>query len=230
MFTQDRLEYQPIPLPHRHEMSDEEMLDAARQFYAFMQRRHTIRDYSSRPVAREVIENCLLAAGTAPSGANHQPWHFVAISNPEHKHRIRRAAEEEEAEFYDGGAGEEWLRALEPVGTGKDKPHLDLAPWLIVIFAQRYGQFPDGTKYKNYYVSESVGIATGFLISALHHAGLASLTHTPSPMSFLNELCDRPASEKPIMILAVGHPGEDATVPAIAKVKKSMEDLATFRE
>ena len=168
--------------------------------------------------------------GRAPSGANHQPWYFVAISNAELKHRIRLAAEEEEKEFYAGGAGEEWLKALEPVGTSADKPHLDVAPWLIVIFAQRYGQLADGRKYKNYYVQESVGIATGILIAALHHAGLATLTHTPSPMGFLNEACDRPPSEKPVMILTVGHPSEDATVPRAAKLKKTLDQLSTFLE
>jgi nitroreductase len=230
MFTQDRLEYQPIPLPDRHDMSDEEMVTAAQDFCSFMQRRHTVRDYSSREVPREIIERCILAAGTAPSGANHQPWHFVAISNPEHKHRIRLAAEEEEKGFYEGGASEEWLRALEPVGTNQEKLHLDIAPWLIVIFAQRYGQFADGQKFKNYYVPESVGIATGFLIAALHRAGLASLTHTPNPMKFLNELCDRPDSEKPVMILAVGHPSDDATVPSVAKIKKPLDEILTVRE
>lgn len=230
MFTQESLEYKPIPLPHRHDMSAEEMRDAARSFYAFMQRRHTIRDYSDRPVDREVIEQCVLAAGTAPSGANHQPWHFVAISNPDHKHRIRLAAEAEEEGFYSGGGSEEWLKALEPVGTNKEKPHLDVAPWLIVIFAQRYGVFPNGEKFKNYYVPESVGVATGFLISALHHAGLASLTHTPNPMKFLNELCGRPNSEKPVMILAVGHPAETATVPAVAKIKKPLGEILTVHD
>ncbi len=230
MFTQERLSFEPLPLPDRHDMSDEQMLDAAQNFYGFMKRRHSVRDYSTRPVAREVVESCMLAAGTAPSGANHQPWHFVAISNAEHKHRIRLAAEEEEKKFYSGGAGDEWLKALEPVGTDDSKPHLDLASWIIVIFAQRYGRFEDGQQYKNYYVSESVGIATGFLIAALHHAGLVTLTHTPSPMSFLNELCDRPDSEKPVMILAVGHPGENATVPAIAKIKKPLDELATILE
>ena len=230
MFTQTRLEYEPIPLPDRHEMSDEEMLEAARAYLAFMTQRHSVRDYSPRPVARDVIEACLLAAGRAPSGANHQPWFFAAISDPELKHRIRVAAEEEERDFYAGAAGEEWLRALEPVGTGAEKPHLDIAPWLIVIFAQRYGRFPDGTKFKNYYVQESVGIATGFLISALHHSGLVTLTHTPSPMGFLNEMCGRPESEKPVMILAVGHPSDSATVPRVAKVKKSLDEIAGFFE
>ena len=166
-----------------------------------------------------MISACIATAGTAPSGANHQPWHFVAISDPVVKARIRAGAEEEERAFYDGGGGDEWLKALEPIGTGASKPHLDIAPWLIVVFAQRYGITRDGHRYKNYYVPESVGIATGFLIAALHHAGLTALTHTPNPMKFLGGLCGRPDSEKPVMIIAVGHPAPGATVPAVAKMK-----------
>ncbi|MCP5073408.1 MAG: nitroreductase family protein, partial [Rhodobacteraceae bacterium] len=157
----------------------------------------------------------------------HQPWHFVAIRNPEYKHRIRLAAEEEERKFYAGGAGDEWLKALEPIGTDDQKPHLDIAPWLIVVFAQRHGQFDDGEKFKNYYVPESVGIATGFLLAALHNAGLVTLTHTPNPMRFLNELLGRPSSEKPNMIIAVGHPSKDAVVPLVAKQKKTLNDILT---
>ena len=227
MFSRDNVEYKPIPLPHRHEMTDEEMVEAAEQFHAFMKRRHTVRDFSDRPVDRKVIEHCVATAGLAPNGANHQPWHFVAISDPEKKHTIRKAAEIEEEQFYAGDAGEEWLKALEPIGTDATKEHLDIAPWLIVIFGQRYGQFDDGERFKNYYVSESVGIATGFLISALHHAGLVMLTHTPSPMRFLNDLCGRPEHEKPIMILAVGHPAETATVPTVAKIKKPLDEILT---
>lgn len=229
MFVRDHLDYKPLPLPDRHSMSDSEMVDAAELFHSFMKRRHTVRDFSDRPIPREIIESCVATAGLAPNGANHQPWHFVAISNPEMKHQIRIAAEEEEEQFYGGDAGEEWLKALEPIGTDAKKEHLDVAPWLIVIFAQRYGQFDDGVKYKNYYVSESVGIATGFLISALHHAGLTMLTHTPNPMRFLNELCGRPEAEKPMMILAVGHPSESATVPAVAKMKKPLDEILTVR-
>jgi nitroreductase len=151
----------------------------------------------------------------------------VAIRNPDVKAEIRKAAEKEEHAFYAGGGGDEWIKALEPIGTGPEKPHLEIAPWLIVIFAQRYGEFDDGTKYKNYYVNESVGIATGFLIAALHHAGLSTLTHTPNPMKFLNELLERPKSEKPVMILAVGHPSDEATVPAVAKMKKPLEEILT---
>lgn len=230
MFARDHIEYQPVNLPDRAEMTDAEMQAAAHAFYEHMKRRHTVRDYSDRDVPREVIEDCIRTAGTAPSGANHQPWHFVAISNPEMKRRIRDAAEEEERRFYDGGAGDEWLKALEPIGTNDHKPHLEEAPWLIVIFAQRWGQFDDGTRFKNYYVPESTGIASGFLLAALHHAGLVSLTHTPNPMRFLNGMLGRPESEKPIMIVAVGHPREDAQVPAVAKMKKPLEEILTVAE
>jgi nitroreductase len=192
-----------------------------------MKRRHTVRDYIDRPVERAVIEEIVRTAGTAPSGANHQPWHFVAISDPDAKRRIREAAEEEERDFYAGGAGDEWLKALEPIGTNDHKPHLEVAPWLIVIFAQRWGHFDDGTRFKNYYVPESVGIATGFLLAAIHHAGLVSLTHTPNPMRFLNTMLGRPESEKPIMIVAVGHPADDAVVPKVAKIKKPLDEILT---
>ena len=226
MFAREKLQFEPLPLPDRHTMSDAEMREAAADFLAFMRRRHTVRDYdSSKPVDVGVIRDCIAAAGTAPSGANHQPWHFAAISNAQMKSRIRAAAEQEEVEFYGGGAGEEWLKALEPIGTDASKPHLDDAPWLIVVFAQRYGEFSDGTRYKNYYVPESVGIATGMLITALHHAGLVALTHTPNPMSFLNEMLGRPKSEKPVMIIAVGHPAADATVPSVAKLKKPIAEI-----
>lgn len=227
MFAKDHLSYEALPLPDCHLMSDAEMQDAARSFYAVMRKRHSVRDFSERTVPRAIIEDCVGAAGTAPSGANHQPWHFVAIANPDTKRRIRSAAEEEERRFYAGAAGDEWLKALEPIGTGVDKPHLEIAPWLIVVFAQRYGQFSDGTRYKNYYVPESVGIATGVLLTALHTAGLVALTHTPNPMKFLNTLLARPASEKPTMIIAVGHPAADATVPAVAKIKKPLGEILT---
>ncbi|WP_421704358.1 nitroreductase family protein [Aliiroseovarius sp.] len=230
MFSRDQLSYEALPLPDRADLTDAEMLEAVQGFYDQMRRRHTVRDFSSRPVARKVIEAAIRTAGTAPSGANHQPWSFVAIANPALKSRIRAEAEEEERRFYAGGAGDEWLKALEPIGTNEDKPHLEIAPWLIVIFAQRWGEFDDGTRFKNYYVPESVGIATGFLIAALHQAGLVSLTHTPNPMKFLNEALGRPASEKPVMILAVGHPAEDAKVPAVAKLKKPLDDILTVLE
>ncbi|WP_299659144.1 nitroreductase family protein [uncultured Ruegeria sp.] len=230
MFAREHIEYEALDLPDRLDLSDQEMLAEAMSFYDKMKRRHTVRDYSDRPVPRSIIEECIRAAGTAPSGANHQPWHFVAISNPEMKKRIRKEAEEEERKFYDGGAGDEWLKALEPIGTNDQKPHLEDAPWLIVIFAQRWGHFDDGVRFKNYYVPESTGIATGFLLTALHHAGLVSLTHTPNPMKFLNKLLNRPDHEKPIMIVAVGHPREDAQVPKVAKMKKSLDEIMTVAE
>jgi len=230
VFQRDKLEYQAIPLPERDPMSDEEMMVAASAFHDEMKQRHTVRDYSTRPVKRSIIETCIKAAGTAPSGANHQPWHFVAISNADVKRKIRQAAEEEERKFYDGGASDEWLKALEPIGTGVDKPHLEDAPWLIVVFAQKWGEFDDGTRYKNYYVPESVGIASGILLTALHKAGLSTLTHTPNPMKFLNELLERPAHEKPLMIIAVGHAAEGATIPAVAKIKKPLDEILTVKE
>ena len=228
MFTRTHGGYQALDLPDRAEMTDEEMLVAVKAFYDTMKRRHSVRDYSNRDVPRGVIEECIRTAGSAPSGANHQPWHFAAVSNPAVKHQIRLAAEEEERKFYGGGASDEWLKALEPIGTGVEKPHLEIAPWLIVIFAQRWGTYDDGTRFKNYYVQESVGIATGFLLAALHHAGLTTLTHTPNPMKFLNEILDRPESEKPVMIVAAGHPSPDAKVPKAAKMKKPFDDIATI--
>jgi nitroreductase len=204
------------------------MQDKAEAFLKHMQQRHTVRDFTDQPVERSVIETCIRTAGSAPSGANHQPWFFAAISDPALKARIREEAEEEERRFYEGGAGDEWIKALEPIGTDAHKPHLTIAPWLIVVFAQRWGEFDDGTRYKNYYVPESVNIATGFLLAALHTAGLSTLTHTPNPMKFLNGALGRPASEKPTMIIAVGHPTADATVPSVAKMKKPLEEISAF--
>jgi len=228
MFSKETLNYSAIPLPDRADMDDDEMRAAALAFFDHMRTRHSVRDYCDRPVARAVIETCIRTAGTAPSGANHQPWHFVAIADPALKQRIRSQAEEEERRFYAGGGGDEWISALEPIGTNAEKPHLTIAPWLIVVFAQRWGEFDDGTRYKNYYVPESVNIATGFLLAALHHAGLVTLTHTPNPMKFLNSALGRPASEKPTMIIAAGHPAKDATVPGVAKVKKPLDAISTF--
>jgi iodotyrosine deiodinase len=225
MYRKGEVSYQALPLPDRVVVPNAQ--SAADAFLAFMRQRHSVRQYAPTPVPEGVIATCIAAAGTAPSGANHQPWHFVAISDPEMKAAIRAGAEEEERAFYSGGAGDEWLAALEPIGTGVHKPHLTDAPWLIVIFAQRYGITDDGTRYKNYYVPESVGIATGMLITALHHAGLVCLEHTPNPMKFLNDLCARPAHEKPVMILPVGYPAADATVPAVAKRKKPLSAILT---
>jgi iodotyrosine deiodinase len=230
MYRKGEVTYQALPLPDRVQMDDTSALASAVQFLAYMRKRHSVRDYSPRPVPEAVITACIAAAGTAPSGANHQPWHFVAVSDPAMKARIREGAEDEERAFYSGGAGDEWLAALEPIGTGVSKPHLTDAPWLIVVFAQRYGVTQDGARYKNYYVPESVGIATGLLITAIHHAGLVCLEHTPNPMKFLGPLCGRPEHEKPVMILPVGYPADHATVPAVAKRKKPLDEiLSVFR-
>ena len=204
----------------------EEMQERAKTFREEMQRRRTIRTFSNRPVPREIIEECLRAAGTAPNGANMQPWHFVVVSDPTVKKQIREAAETEEREFYKRRAPEEWLEALAPLGTDWQKPFLEEAPYLIVVFGITNTILPDGTKRKNYYVTESVGIATGILITALHHSGLASLTHTPSPMAFLNKILKRPANERPFLVLVVGYPAEGTTVPNISK--KSLDEIATF--
>lgn len=228
MYRKGEVTYQPLPLPDRVAKPDAEALADAETFLARMRQRHSVRQFSSRPVPEAVIRTILATAATAPSGANHQPWHFVAVANPAMKAQIRAAAEEEERAFYSGGAPDEWLAALEPIGTGVDKPHLTDAPWLIVVFAERWGMTEDGTRYKNYYVPESVGIATGFLIAAIHHAGLVCLEHTPNPMAFLNDLLNRPPQEKPVMILPVGHPSEDATVPAVAKRKKPFDRIASL--
>jgi len=230
MYRKGEVSYQALPLPDRVQLDEAGSLAEAEDFLAFMRKRHSVRDYSTKPVPEAVIAACIAAAGTAPSGANHQPWHFVAISDPAMKARIREGAEEEERTFYAGGAGDEWLAALEPIGTGVSKPHLTDAPWLIVVFAQRYGLTDDGARYKNYYVPESVGIATGFLIAAIHHAGLVCLEHTPNPMKFLAAMCGRPEHEKPVMILPVGYPAETATVPAVAKRKKPQDQImSVFR-
>lgn len=216
-----------VPLAGYREYPAGEMLARAVAFREDLARRRTIRTFSERPVSRAVIEACLATAGSAPSGANLQPWHFVAISDPEVKRRIRERAEVEEVEFYQHRAPEEWLEALAPLGTDEHKPYLETAPWLIAIFAQRYGRLPDGRKLTHYYVMESVGIATGLLLAAVHHAGLCALTHTPSPMGFLSEILERPESEKPFLLLVVGHPAEGTVVPALGK--KPLDQIATFR-
>jgi iodotyrosine deiodinase len=216
------------PYSSYREYPPHEMHQRAEDFLAEMRRRRTVRQYSSRPVPREVIEACLLAAGTAPNGANLQPWHFAVVGDPELKRQIREGAEREEQEFYSRRAPQEWLHALEPLGTGESKPFLETAPYLIAIFAQSYSLLPDGRKVKNYYVNESVGIATGLLITALHIAGLATLTYTPSPMGFLNQILDRPENERPFLLLVTGYPAEDAQVPQITK--KPLDEIATFYE
>jgi len=200
----------------------------ARAFLEKMRRRRTVREFDSRPVPREVIEECLLAAGTAPNGANRQPWRFVVVSDPEKKRLIRNAAEEEERAFYSGRAPADWLDALAHLGTDEHKPFLEDAPYLIVVFAESFAVAEDGSKLKNYYVTESVGIATGILITALHESGLATLTHTPSPMKFLNGVLDRPENERPFLVLVVGYPAPGATVPDISK--KSLGQIAVFVE
>jgi nitroreductase len=215
-----------IPLPRLSSYSAAQMRERARAFYDEVRLRRTVRDFSPEPVAREVIEACLLAAGTAPNGANHQPWHFVAVSDPDTKRRIREAAEEEERAFYGGRAPDDWLEALAPLGTNAEKPFLETAPWLIAIFAESWHLDADGVKHKNYYVTESVGISTGILITALHHSGLVTLTHTPSPMKFLNSVLGRPARERPFLLLVVGHPADGVEVPDIDK--KSLSQISTF--
>lgn len=217
-----------IPYAQYQEYPLDEMRRRATDFYNNIRRRRTIRDFSNRPVPRDLIESCLLAAGTAPSGANLQPWQFVVIEDPAIKQKIRAAAEQEEREFYGGKAPQEWLDALAPLGTDEHKEFLTIAPYLIAVFARSYDLLPDGRKVKNYYVSESVGLATGMLITALHQCGLASLTHTPSPMGFLNEILKRPSNERPVMLLVVGYPAADAQVPAKALEKKPLDEIAVF--
>ncbi|NVJ96754.1 MAG: nitroreductase family protein [Alphaproteobacteria bacterium] len=218
-----------VPLEDYIEYPVDEMRSRAAGFYNEIKRRHTVRTFSDRPVPREIIDDCLRAAGTAPSGANHQPWHFAVIGDPSMKAKVREKAELEERAFYEGGrASEEWLDALSGLGTDADKPYLERAPWLVAIFAQRRGGVEAGMSQKNYYVPESVGIATGFLISALHHAGLVTLTHTPKPMNFLNEICGRPDSERPYILLVAGYPEEGTTIPVHATIKKPLEDIVTY--
>lgn len=219
----ETLPWQPYP-----PLSDAERIARAAAFHESMATRRSCRQFSDRPVPRAVIEAAISTAGTAPSGANHQPWHFAAIESPEAKAAIRVAAEEEERAFYGGRAGPEWLTALHPLGTGPDKPFLETAPWLIVAFTQRRGGIDLAARAQNYYVTESVGIACGLLLATLHQAGIATLVHTPNPMRFLNRLCRRPADEKPLMIIVAGHPGADAIIPVHACKKKSLEQIATW--
>lgn len=215
------------PLSGYRELGDEEAVSRSREFHDLMKRRRTVRDYRDRQVPAEVIEACLATATTAPSGANLQPWHFVVITDAEKKKRIRETAEAEEREFYHRRAPEEWLDALAPLGTDEHKPFLEHAT-LIAIFAQRNGQLADGRKVKHYYVPESVGIATGFLIAALHNAGLATLTHTPSPMAFLREICGRPENEKPYLLLVCGYPADNCVVPKAGGVRRPLDEAVTW--
>ena len=208
--------------------SDDELVARAREFHAQVARRRSVREFDTRPVPREVIEHALRAAGTAPSGANQQPWFFSVITQPDHKRRVREAAEAEEQRFYAGRAPEEWLQALAPLGTDAHKPFLEDAPVLIAVFAQKYGLHADGTRFSHYYVPESVGIAIGVLVTALHQAGLATLTHTPSPMGFLTELCGRPDNERPVVLLVVGHPRADCQVPVAGGIKKPLDQIAQW--
>ena len=223
-------DYQPIPLPDYVEYPLDEMRRRAEAFSALIATRHTVRDFAPRPVPRDLIETAIRAAMTAPSGANHQPWHFAAISDPVLKRQVRLTAEEEERAFYTGKAGADWLAALKPLGTDPEKPFLEIAPWLIAVFGARRSPGADGVMRKNYYVPESVSIAAGFLTLALHHSGLATLTHTPSPMGFLNGICGRPADEKPYILIVTGYPSADATIPRHATEKKALAECATFFE
>ncbi|MGL5837767.1 MAG: nitroreductase family protein [Sphingorhabdus sp.] len=217
-----------LPFPSLPEFTDTERIRRSRHFYEHLSTRHTCREFSDRPVARDVIANALLAAGTAPNGANHQPWHFAVIASKEKKRALREAAEAEERAFYNGKASAEWLEALAPLGTDPDKPFLEIAPWLIAVFVQRRGGPKPGDDRQNYYTTESVGIACGLLLAALHDAGLATLTHTPNPMKFLNRLCGRPNAEKPMMLIVTGHPAADASVPAHAVIKKPLDQISSW--
>lgn len=217
-----------MPLTDFIEYPQDEMLKRAQDNYQQVKRRHSIRAFSDRVVPQAIIEQCILAAGTAPSGANHQPWHFVAINSPEIKAQIRQQAEALEQAFYAGRAGEEWLDALKPLGTDANKPYLEHAPWLIAVFSKKRSE-DEGEQKTNYYVHESVGIATGFLIQALHHAGLGTLTHTPKPMSFLSKVCGRDNdNERPYMLIIAGYPADNATVPQHAIDKKSLNEICDF--
>ena len=216
------------PLVGYEPLTDAEATGRATAFREEMGRRRTVREFSDRPVPRAVVEQALLTAGSAPSGANHQPWFFSVIESADARARIREAAEAEEKAFYETKAPQEWLEALAPLGTDPDKGFLEVAPVLIAIFAQKRGGPRPGDARKNYYVTESVGIATGLLIAALHRAGLATLTHTPAPMSFLSEICGRPAEEKPFLLLVAGHPADNATVPLAALDKKPLDAIAAW--
>lgn len=222
MTEHEALPWQPYP-----ELSDESRIERARAFLAEMATRRSCRAFSDSPVPREVIEAALRAAGSAPSGANRQPWHFCAIEAPEAKAAIRVAVEEEERHFYSGRAPANWINAVRPLGTGADKPYLEVAPWLIAIFAQRHAT-EEEERLRNYYVVESVCIAAGLLLATLHAAGIATLVHTPHPMRFLNLVCRRPDNERPVMLIVVGHPAPGATTPANVISKKPLEEISSW--
>ena len=223
-----KYDYDPVPLNYPEPLDDEALCSRSLEHYARLSSRRTVRDFSDRPVPKAVVEACIRTAGSAPSGANHQPWHFACVEDPETKRAIRQAAEAEERAFYGGKAGATWLQDIGPLGTNAEKPFLETAPWLIAIFAERFGSDGQGNRRKNYYISESVGIATGFLITALHKAGLATLTHTPSPMKFLNPILERPDNERPFILMVVGYAAADARVPRAATQKKALEEIASF--
>lgn len=221
--------------PHDHsplndfiEYPEDEMQTRSAAFLKTMQRRHSVRHFSDKAVDKTIIQNCILTAGTAPSGANHQPWHFAAISSSSVKRQIREQAEAHERGFYEGRAGQQWLDDLKPLGTDAAKPYLETAPWLIAVFSQKFSETQEGEKQQNYYVHESVGIAVGMLITALHNAGLATLTHTPKPMNFLTDVCERPDNERAYMLIIAGYPADNATIPVHATQKKSLDDIASF--
>lgn len=221
-------DYEAVALPDVQHLSEAESRHRAIEYLEHVRKRHSVRSFADTPVPKDIIEACVRAAGTAPSGANHQPWHFACVSDPRVKRKIREAAEIEEAEFYGGRGGDEWLKNLSKLGTDQFKPFLETAPWLIAIFVERQGKDDLGNKRKNYYMSESVGIATGFLLNALHTAGLATLTHTPNPMKFLSKILERPSNERPYMLIVVGHPADDAVIPAAALTKKPLCEIASF--
>ncbi len=225
---QARAPIKAVPFPEQPRLTDAERIAGAAAAFERLSKRRSCRDFAATPVPRAVIEWAIRAAGTAPSGANHQPWHFAVIGSPEKKRAVREAAEAEERAFYAGKASQEWLDALGPLGTDPDKPFLEIAPWLIVVFAQRKGGIEEDGEAQNYYVNESVGIASGMLLAALTEAGLATLTHTPSPMGFLREICRRPVWEKPVMIVVVGHPALDASGPEFARRKKPLQAIASW--
>lgn len=221
-------DYPQLPFPSLPALDDAERIARATAASERLRTRRTCRFFTDAVVPRAVIEQALLAAGTAPSGANHQPWHFAVIGSPAAKHEVRLLAEEEERAFYAGKASAEWLEALAPLGTDEVKPYLETAPWLIAVFGQRRGGLEPGDTRQNYYITESVGIAVGLLLATLHEAGLATLTHTPAPMKFLNRICARPADEKPLMLVVVGHPAADATIPVHATRRKPLAQIASW--